>query len=90
MAVNLLNMKVIMLTVGIISVRLEPEEPAVGWVSVALEYTIAVSFHHVFGVYTVRIFLKMPHKTDMPVQNTEQAGHCPGTTVKFPGISRLS
>ena len=56
MAVNLLNLKVIMLTVGIISVRLESEEHAVGWVSVALEYTIAVSFHHVFGVYTVRIF----------------------------------
>jgi len=39
------------------------------WFPAVLYHTSAY-FHRIFGVYAIRIFLiKMPHKTDMPIQS---------------------
>ena len=36
----------------------------------AILYHISAYFRRIFGVYTIRIFLKMPHKTDMTILRT--------------------
>jgi len=37
------------------------------------KYAIAAHFGHIFGVYTIHIFFKMLHKTDMPNRYNSEA-----------------